>query len=168
MTENSSFPSPPPLLVALKTYCSVKEIFPQFPVKQRPHLSKGSGEQREPQQRHGAPAAAVSSHPEVSRQSFPVTSGGCWRSWGEPAWAEQGGSCGSLSAALSQLPLTRQRVAPAPPEISSCPCYDPGNKTFHSNEQIYSSGTLITKSIKLHFPAGLYHMLKLQHIAWIY
>lgn len=86
---------------------------------------------------------------------------------GDPAQGEQGASCGSLSAAPSQLPITRQRVAPAPPEIPSCACYDLGNKTFHSNEQIYSSGTLVTKSIKLHFPAGLYHMLKLQHIAWL-
>lgn len=165
---NGSFPNPPPLLVVLKKYCPVNEIFPQFPLKQYPHLSKGSGKQYEPRPKYSAPTTAFCSHPEVSKRSFPVETE-CWGSQGSlaahPAWGEQGGSHGSPSAAPSQPLVTRQRVAPASPEISSCARYDPGNKTFHSNEQIYSSVTLITKSIKLHFPAGLYHMLKLQHIA---
>lgn len=155
---NGSFPNPPPLLVVLKKYCPVKEIFPQFPLKQCPYLRKGLEEQHKPWLKQCALPlwfvpilrfpSRVSLQIWVGAEGLRVTSLR-WTGW--QVWVPV---CCSISA-----PITRQWVAPAPLKIASCACYDPGNKTFHSNEQIYSSGTLITKSIKLHFPAGLYHML---------
>lgn len=92
------------------------------------------------------------SPPEVSGLS-PGGLGQCWGSLGAQSRVQDAGRGSHQQAAL---------------ETSSCACYNPGKETFWSNELIYSSGTLITKSIKLHFPAGLFHMLKLQHIAWIF